>query len=61
MVAWPVSPCVGNVKNNDASLIEPARIGHTLNLELMAAESSHPRFASRQSWPSHQARPQLLA
>jgi putative SOS response-associated peptidase YedK len=23
MVAWPVSPRVGNVKNNDASLIEP--------------------------------------
>jgi hypothetical protein len=21
--AWPVSPRVGNVKNNDASLIEP--------------------------------------
>jgi putative SOS response-associated peptidase YedK len=20
---WPVSPCVGNVKNNDPSLIEP--------------------------------------
>jgi putative SOS response-associated peptidase YedK len=23
MVAWPVSPRVGNVKNNDPSLIEP--------------------------------------
>jgi putative SOS response-associated peptidase YedK len=23
MVAWPVSQRVGNVKNNDASLIEP--------------------------------------
>jgi hypothetical protein len=23
MVAWPVSPRIGNVKNNDASLIEP--------------------------------------
>jgi putative SOS response-associated peptidase YedK len=23
MVAWPVTPLVGNVKNNDASLIEP--------------------------------------
>jgi putative SOS response-associated peptidase YedK len=23
MVAWPVSARVGNVKNNDASLIEP--------------------------------------
>jgi putative SOS response-associated peptidase YedK len=23
MVAWPVSPRVGNVKNNNASLIEP--------------------------------------
>jgi putative SOS response-associated peptidase YedK len=23
MVAWPVSPRVGNVKNNDASLLEP--------------------------------------
>jgi putative SOS response-associated peptidase YedK len=23
MVAWPVSTSVGNVKNNDASLIEP--------------------------------------
>jgi hypothetical protein len=23
MVAWPVSPRVGNAKNNDASLIEP--------------------------------------
>jgi putative SOS response-associated peptidase YedK len=23
MVAWPVTPRVGNVKNNDASLIEP--------------------------------------
>jgi putative SOS response-associated peptidase YedK len=23
MVAWPVSPRVGSVKNNDASLIEP--------------------------------------
>jgi hypothetical protein len=23
MVAWPVSPRVGNVNNNDASLIEP--------------------------------------
>jgi len=23
MVAWPVSPRVGNVKNNDESLIEP--------------------------------------
>ncbi len=28
MVAWPVSPRVGNVKNNDPSLIEPiARCG----------------------------------
>jgi hypothetical protein len=27
MVAWPVSPRVGNVKNNHPSLIEPARIG----------------------------------
>jgi hypothetical protein len=60
MVASPVSPRVGNVKNNDASLIEPARIGHTLNLELMAAEAVT-RVASRRSWPSHQARPQLLA
>jgi putative SOS response-associated peptidase YedK len=24
MVAWPVSPRVGNVQNNDPSLIEPA-------------------------------------
>ena len=23
MVAWPVNPRVGNVKNNDPSLIEP--------------------------------------
>jgi hypothetical protein len=23
MVAWPVSARVGNVKNNDASLVEP--------------------------------------
>jgi hypothetical protein len=23
MTCWPVSACVGNVKNNDASLIEP--------------------------------------
>jgi putative SOS response-associated peptidase YedK len=23
MIAWPVSPRVGNVKNNDPSLIEP--------------------------------------
>ena len=23
MICWPVSPRVGNVKNNDASLIEP--------------------------------------
>jgi hypothetical protein len=23
MVAWPVSPRVGNVKNNDPTLIEP--------------------------------------
>ena len=23
MVAWPVSPRIGNVKNNDPSLIEP--------------------------------------
>jgi putative SOS response-associated peptidase YedK len=23
MLAWPVSPRVGNVKNNDPSLIEP--------------------------------------
>jgi hypothetical protein len=23
MVCWPVSPRVGNVKNNDPSLIEP--------------------------------------
>ena len=23
MTCWPVSPRVGNVKNNDASLIEP--------------------------------------
>jgi putative SOS response-associated peptidase YedK len=23
MVAWPVSPRVGNVKNNDGSLIDP--------------------------------------
>ena len=23
MVAWPVNPRVGNVKNNDLSLIEP--------------------------------------
>ena len=23
MVAWPVSPRVGNVRNNDSSLIEP--------------------------------------
>jgi len=28
MIAWPVSPRVGNVKNNDPSLIEPiARAG----------------------------------
>jgi hypothetical protein len=25
--AWPVSPRVGNVKNNDASLIEPVGTG----------------------------------
>jgi hypothetical protein len=42
MVASPVSPRVANVKKNDASLIEPARIGHTLNLELMAAEADTP-------------------
>jgi putative SOS response-associated peptidase YedK len=23
MIAWPVSPRVGNVKNNDTSLVEP--------------------------------------
>jgi hypothetical protein len=23
MICWPVSPRVGNVRNNDASLIEP--------------------------------------
>jgi putative SOS response-associated peptidase YedK len=23
MVCWPISPCVGNVKNNDPSLIKP--------------------------------------
>jgi hypothetical protein len=23
MICWPVSPCVGNVKNNDSSLIVP--------------------------------------
>jgi putative SOS response-associated peptidase YedK len=27
MTCWPVSPRVGNVKNNDASLIEPIAIG----------------------------------
>jgi hypothetical protein len=30
MVAWPVSPRIGNVKNNNPSLIEPiagARVG----------------------------------
>jgi putative SOS response-associated peptidase YedK len=27
MVAWPVSPRVGNVKNNDPSLIEPVALG----------------------------------
>jgi hypothetical protein len=27
MVAWPVSPRVGNVKNNDPSLIEPFSAG----------------------------------
>jgi putative SOS response-associated peptidase YedK len=26
MICWPVSPRVGSVKNNDASLIEPYRI-----------------------------------
>jgi hypothetical protein len=29
MIGWPVSPGVGNVRNNDASLIEPlAEITH---------------------------------
>jgi putative SOS response-associated peptidase YedK len=29
MICWPVSPRVGNVKNNDASLIEPlAQMAH---------------------------------
>jgi hypothetical protein len=29
MICWPVSPRVGNVKNNDASLIEPlAEMAH---------------------------------
>jgi len=23
MICWPVSACVGNVRNNDSSLIEP--------------------------------------
>jgi hypothetical protein len=27
MVAWPVSPRVGNVKNNDPNLIEPFSAG----------------------------------
>ena len=27
MTCWPVSPRVGNVKNNDASLIEPIAAG----------------------------------
>jgi hypothetical protein len=27
MVAWPVSPRVGNVKNNDPGLIEPIAVG----------------------------------
>ena|SRR5215472_2667077 len=27
MISWPVSPRVGNVKNNDPSLIEPLAIG----------------------------------
>jgi len=26
MTCWPVSPRVGNVKNNDASLIEPVAL-----------------------------------
>jgi hypothetical protein len=27
MTSWPVSPRVGNVKNNDPSLIEPVAVG----------------------------------
>ena len=27
MICWPVSPRVGNVKNNDPSLIEPIAAG----------------------------------
>jgi len=26
MICWPVSQRVGNVKNNDASLIEPVQV-----------------------------------
>ena len=26
MIAWPVSPRVGNVKNNDPSLVEPVTL-----------------------------------
>ena len=31
MICWPVSPRVGNVKNNDASLIEPLAADGALN------------------------------
>jgi hypothetical protein len=34
MVAWPVSPRVGNVKNNDPSLIEPIAGGGQCSNEL---------------------------
>ena len=27
MICWPVSASVGNVKNNDPSLIEPVAVG----------------------------------
>jgi putative SOS response-associated peptidase YedK len=26
MICWPVSPCVGNVKNNDPDLVEPIHL-----------------------------------
>ncbi len=29
MTMWPVTKCVGNVRNNDPSLIEPIQLGHT--------------------------------
>jgi len=37
MICWPISPRVGNVKNNDPTLIEPINLtlkeGYTLSLK----------------------------